>query len=439
MLTADWDVLCEEVKIEILKNLVKSEPFPESLIQFSLTSQENHRLVNDWQVWQEALRCYFPALAAHRVVGKDYQPKNAFHVLYQRVIPILQQANLGFTDFIATVQARPINLSAMQLDCLQGLLLITGHPLPNQEAPSLAVLEQAILFAASIGKADFIQTQLEINGTNFNRAIITQALLLAAKTGHLRTFNLLFAQTRPTIDTTILRNSLLIAAEQGHIALVAQFLQPPTVRIISFTLQKVVSIAITQNYPEMLKLVLQGRPHLHFVADIRHAVICAAHNGHTPIIKHTYHLAADAFNDLTVFRLLEIASQQGNLDLFDLFNTHPAIMRSPSHALTCIKIAMSHRQESIAIALLKATHSKLRQYVKRELLGSATTLGLNALAKELSVNEDIIPLSEAMDHLTLTNNAYLPAFSRSASPSVNSLQPQTTVAKQSRSFTSHPS
>ncbi len=70
-------------------------------------------------------------------------------------------------------------------------------------------------------------------------------------------------------------------------------------------MQKVVGIAITQNDSNMLTLVLPDRTHAHFTADIRHTVINAAHNGHTPIIKHTYHLAADAFNDLTIFRANE--------------------------------------------------------------------------------------------------------------------------------------
>jgi len=373
--------------METAAQLVSHENFPGSVINLSLTGIKGHVLANERSVWHQALNVYFPGILPHKKMQKAESPKALFVFLYQNITPLLHVNHLNFADYVASVlHQTPVAPNSMP--ALQGLRLIAGHLLLEGEAPNAAIVEQALLFAATMGHNDFAEWHFEKQNTIFSHDILQQALLLAARSGHQRLFNLLLTHGHGAFDANCLRNALLAAAVQGHTRIVAPLLLSPYLKMISFSLKKVVELAISHSYPEMLTLLLREKQHLRYSAEISNGVIEAAKHNQDAIIVKAYHLAAVHFNDTTICKIVKIAAAQGNLNLITFFASFPALLKSPSTILQAVRSAMQNGHNTVALHLIQHCRESLRVYVKRELLLLAVQLGQHEIVDDFIKHDD---------------------------------------------------
>lgn len=413
-----WNDLCYDLKFETTQHLISHPNFPQSLRHLALSDMTGHHLANEPGIWRQAILLYFPAILAIKKPQMNGNPKALFIELYQNLLPLLAINNLHFSDFVAAVINRTL-VADYQMPALQGLLFSAGHPTLNRQAVDLSILEEALLFAAAIGNHDFFTTHLEQNRAPFSHGALSKAFFIAAYTGHQRIFNLLLTHTHPTFDATTLRDALLAGAGHGHIRIVAPLLQPPYLRLISFSLKKVVELAIQRNYPELLTLLLRDNQHLRYGSEIRTSVILAAKQNLDSIIAKVYQLAPAHFSDNTICKLIRIAATNGNEALVTLFLQHPTLAKSPSTLLESIQIAMNGGHPSIALLLLHQGKSALRTYIKRDLITLATRLGYRDIVEALTDSPD--PLTQAFSKLslaapksnTISGSEYTPGFANS--------------------------
>jgi hypothetical protein len=383
-----WNDLFYELKFETAIQLVQHDNFPQSILQFGLSSIENYTVANEKLLWKYVIKFYFPAIEANKEIQTQSDPKTFFISLYQKLTSLLNANGLSFSDYVKAVLHKT-SVASHQMPTLQGLLLSTGIGMFDFEAPSQAVLDQALIFSAVLGNTHFFNTHYEPQPAAFNRDCASQALVLAARTGHHRIFHPLLHNAIPPFDATTLRNALLTAAEEGHIRMVAPLLQAPFSRLLSFSLKRVVELAISRNYPELLVLVLRANQQQRFGSEIRCGVVEAAERNLDGIIAKTYQLAPAQFNDYTICKLVKIAAIKGNMAIISLFVQHPALLKSPSTLLESAKEAMTHEHVSIALLLLQHCRAGFRVYVKRDLFLLAVQLGQLDIVEDYLKNDDL--------------------------------------------------
>ncbi len=383
-----WKDLFYELKFETAIQLVHHDNFPQSLLQFGLSNIENYTVANEAAMWKYVMQFYFPAIVQHKRAQINDGPKALFINLYQELTSLLNAHSLRFSDFVAAVLHRTA-VAAHQMPVLQGLLLSAGVGSVDLATPSQAILDQALIFSAVLGNNDFFNTHYEPHPTAFNRDCLSQALVIAARSGHQRIFYSLLHNVNPPFDAPTLRNALLAAAEEGHIRIIAPLLQAPYSRVLSFSLKKVVELAISHNYPEILTLILRENQHQRFANEIRNGVIEAAEHDLGGIIAKAYQLAAGHFNDNTICRLVRIGSNKGNMTIVRLFVQHSALLKSPATLLGSVKTAMNNQHEDIALLILQQCREGFRVYVKRDLFLLAVELGQFAIVEDFLKNNDL--------------------------------------------------
>lgn len=388
------DGLEDELKLDILRSLVKSVDFPSSLIAFSRTSRHGQALSKDWSLWREAVRVYFPALVTLKQSAFLKDAYLLFQTLKGNISPLLREHSLTFADFISAVVEAKSNLPEDQLDALQGLLLSCGHPLLNEAAPTAAIHEHALLYSAALGNTTWIEQQFATRQFLLNPKIICQASLIATKLGHQFIVSAFISNAFQALDATTIRNALLIAVENKHPRVAALFLQPPCLRVVTFTLKAACRLAITKNCPEVLSLILRNNEQYRYAAELRLGALEAAELGFTNIIAHAYKLAPTQFDDPTIRKLVCTAIRLGNKELLLFFMTHPAISRHPNSLLESIQVAMNSNQEALALLLLQAGRNQLKLYIKRDLFMSAVRIGFTSIIDDL-IHADNLKLDDA--------------------------------------------
>ncbi|MCS5709941.1 ankyrin repeat domain-containing protein [Candidatus Berkiella aquae] len=397
-----WDILPFEVQLLLTEHLIHTDIPLKTLFNLSLTSRRGYDLFNHAGTWREAVNTYFAPIAAQKRTVMKQDPKKLFLQLYQATSTLLKEQDLSFIHFVNACynQTQPVQLNEAQIDCLQGLLLCVGRTIPQEPVPieptalaeytkrQLNIHTQGLHFASALGNTHFVREHLENHKTAFATPMLSKAAILCAQTGHHLIFNLLLTHKPQAFDASTRRSALMLAADGGFTKIVAQFFHLPADRVIAFTLKKVVSTAITKNYPEILTLTLRGANHNRFAPDIRLAVIFATEKDNDTIVTKAYELAPKSFNSVTIQQIVLIAAKQGNLPLVTLFAKHPDLLCSSQTVQSAIKIAMQHRHEAIALELITAAHAILRLSVKRDLLEMAVAFGFNSIIREL-FNQDI--------------------------------------------------
>ncbi|MGE3317948.1 MAG: hypothetical protein AB7I18_01520 [Candidatus Berkiella sp.] len=433
--------LSTELKLRIIEELVSDIDFPKSLLSFSLTSQHQRVLAHDWSLWRLAIERFFPAVPTYKKAAYLNDSFALFQSLFRTLQPLLVAHHLTFSDFIKVVIEQQAILDERQLEVILGLLLAAGHPLLKGTTLNPTIAEHALLFATVLGNSELVDTLLSERKFHICKTVVCQALLDAARLNHPFILGSLLTNMNHLLDGTTLRNALTSAASKGHTRIVAQFLQHPFLRVVSFTLKKVVHIAILHGYPDILSLILRGDDTHRYACDIRTGAIEAAQNGSVAGIEKAFQLASAQFDDVTIRKLLKVAAQRGNLVLTQLFVATPAVLRHPNALLESLQLALHEGHESTALLLLQSGRAILKPFVKRELYLEAVKKGFNSLIDELNdhghlkvdgsfyqtaVNlakiydkEDTIEhLTAAMSQLTVeeVSRPITPSFARHSSP-----------------------
>lgn len=387
------DGLEDELKLDMLQSLVKSSDFPHSLIAFGRTSRHANALSKDWSVWREALRVYFPAIVSLKQADFLKDPYLLFQTLTRHITPLLREHSLTMADFVSAVVEQKSNLTNESLDAIQGLLLSAGHPLLNNAPPTAAIHEYALLYSAALGNTPWIDGQLATRPFLLSSRVVNQAMIIAAKLGRQFIISSLINHAFQALDSTTIRNALLSTAENNHARVAALFLQPPCLRVVTFTLKAVCRLAMTKNCPDILSLILRNNEQYRYASELRLGALEAAELGFTDIIAHAYKLAPAQFDDATIRKLLKAAIRLNNRELMILFMTHPAINRHPASILESIQVALASNQEALALLLLQAGRNQLKIYVKRELMMEAVRKGFSTIVHDL-ITADNLKLDE---------------------------------------------
>jgi len=381
--------MIDDLRLQVLEQHVYNTDFPRSLLSFGETARHNNELAKDWTLWRQAIAFYFPVTVNYKRTAYLREPLVLFQSLYRSLQPLLSKHHLTFSQFVKAVIEQNADLAAEQMDVLQGLLLAAGHPMFKGTTLNANIYEHALLFAALLGNSGLVDTLLTERKFPFSKAAVCQALQDAARLNHPFIMGSLLTNMHQFLDSATLRNALITAAEQGNTRIVAQFLQQPFLRIISFSLKRVVHIAIAQNYTDMLSIILRGNDLHRYSCEIRTGALAAVEKNNTHTIEQAFRLAPAQFDDMTIRKLLRTAAKLGNNSLINLFCAHSAITHHPSVLLESLHLAMEHEHESTALLLLQAGRVQLKPFVKRELFLEAAKHGFNSIIDDLNKQDHL--------------------------------------------------
>ncbi len=371
----------DELLLSILRYLIKTDNFPNSLVHFTKSNKQMNKIAQDATLWDQALTFYFPFVKL-----KPFNNcRQHFIACYDESCAILKRYQLTFKDY-ADFLVTHVAPSADTAPILMGLCIGAGHQIAFSPTQLLLSKNYSLLFSAVLNNLEGFINILNDPAppsNEFKRA----SLLIASEHGHQRICSHLLSHFHIALDRATLCEGFLKACEQGNIELVQIFLNPITAPSLKFSLAKGLNIVCAKGFANCAALLLTSTFLKNNLIALNEAIRLSLTHEQVDCMRELLKEGKVNRNIVLLIDILKIAINHKNKEMVSLLLENQDISFSLTILLDSCEQAINNNDLDTACVILKSRFSKIPSYARKNLFYSACDKGLLKIISFLVEND----------------------------------------------------